>query len=603
MKDLTIVVYDYANNNFNLELNHYFAKNLEMYEQLKQQLDIVVIAADDSKYTFNPKYLEAFDLRTTDETLDVTLKSINSNYILLMDSQSVLSLPLVEIIGFVKQQTADLVFSTIKKDANLQISTLKTKADKQLFGRENFKEISSLIWQLDLNGTLIKTETLKNLGQLKISNAIHSRLLLNQLLLSNSKFELLQKNIVRQRNIIMSEIQFENLITSLFNDYQIIVDRYFDQLSQEQLRNLSMQFLNDLIQLDEIATNNKRIQLKKYRQLLKTFKEQYRNPLLSNLTIFERQQLTSLLKRKLNRELIKRKYYSLIQQGLKQMPKKENKVVFVNQSQKFEGELKYYIRQIVSNKENKLFYFNTDQKIKGIKSFGAKRKYKYYYHLHTASEIIYFDHVVDNFIGSNKQEVIEIFGQLTNLKYQPLQKNYSLLADTSRVESGKYHLQVINQFRCPNDKIRTSMQNLVTCEVTTNKLASETFFTKHVSNPELIKQLRDKYKQTDHKTKILYPICDLPYHQYIDIKKINSYLKANEVLVLVPMTKEYTLTNIHKQAYILCENNTDIIEMALICNGIVDTNTRLVPLFKKDNRRVVDIEYDNYLNEELIGEY
>lgn len=602
MKELTIIVYDYALNNFNLELNHYFAHNLEMFEEIEQNLEIIIIAPNKDKYEFNPHYLEHIDVRTNNEDLKSTLKTVQSKYTLLMDSQDVFVMDLNSILDAIRRQTADLVFTQLEYNANKNIEFKNNKSAHNIFGLENYKTIGEDKWLLNLKGLIIKTDYLKSIEHLNIINAINSRLIYNQLLLNDPKIEYYQKALVSGRITIPTELELDEKFKMILKEYEQLISSYYQNLPKSLIKIFAKQLVNDLTYVHKLLQLNPKIHGKKYRKSLRKFSDNHQNELTKQLAIGERISLIKIYQKQKDGKKIRQKYFSVIQILFKQLPKKKNKIVVLNKDDKFKGELKYYTRNLIKENPNYQIYFKTKQKIKGLNPIKSEFGLMYYYHLHTAEEIVYFDMISDRFKKSDVQIVNEVFNDISSLTYPFIQYNYDLLNSSYQVKGAKQHLENVNELICPNKYVMNKLVDVVENKLQVQRLYSEQFLVDNIQNYELIANLKKKYKLQMSKSYILYPILDLPYQQYIDVKEINEKLKENEVLILVPLTSAYSLVNIHRQGYVLCDGNVDLIEIALLCEGIVNNGNTLLDIYRNSYRKIIEINYDMYLMEEMVGQ-
>ncbi len=601
MKDLTIIVSDYAHNNLNIELNQYFDVNFKMFPKLKEQIDIHVIAESNNKYEYNTKYINNITLHTNNEMLVNIVDSIDSTYVLFIDSQHSIHGTLEDIHKYISKAEGDLIFTDVGSSKFSVKKISKNNSQKRIFGLEKFDKVDKDKWNLNLHGTFVRKTLLDEIGNLEITNIVNSRLLFNQLLLCEPQIKYEQKIFVYQIVIIANEIDFDKKFTQVISDYDRFISQYFNVLTSEHLKAINKQLISDLEMLSSYLLLNPKIQKQKYRKLLLDHFKTNSSTMNKSVNALEKKKTYNLFRSRLNREVAARKFYTSAQQMMKLLPKKENKIVFINQSKNFDGELKYFTRRIVGEQTEAKLYFSTKQKIKGFNNLTTTHNLKYYYHLHTAMEVIYFDMVIDNFLKSEKQTVVEVYNEYSKVQYPLLNKKSNLIIEQYKYDQALNHIANLDEMICPNKYVANKFSKNLNRECSVRPLASERFFNKHQKNYDLINKLLQKYKLTKTKDYILYPVLNLNHHQYIDVRSINQKLTDNEVLIIVPLTNEFTVCNIHHEPYILFEYNTDVIELALICNGIIDNDNTLVDLFHKSFRKVIDINYDEEFIETVYG--
>ncbi len=600
MKDLAVIIYDYTSNNYNIELNYYFDKNLDIYPELEKKVELFLVSPNHNKYEFNPRFIDKIGIYTENESLSEVLAKINSKYTLLISSQDILSHSLKEIIDNISKYDAEMIFTNVEYQNIKNQKHEKNEAQNRLFELENEKNINNDLWNLNFTGTFIRTDYLKAAENLMVTNAINSRLLYNELLLNLSDFKIYQTNIVIKRDLIYGDLECERFVNQIIREFSLNLEDYYMASDKKIRTNLINQYLNDKKEILYTCSLNNALNTKKYHTMFKYVEKKHINELKNTANHLE------LIKSKLpinqlKTAVLSRKLHTALQISFKLIPITENKIVLINASRKYDGELKYFTSRMLKKLGDSEVYFNSNQNIKGINRIKKFKSLKYYYHLHTASEVIYFDNVFDNFSKSKNQTVVEIYNSNFNKNYLAFDKTLKMNYLTDDQKQLKMHINSVDEFICPDENTALKISEKLNKETSVRELASRRFLNKHINNAELYQKLIKKHNLLVSKDYLLYPILDVNHHQYIDVKALNHGLKNDEIIIFVALSENYTLCNIEKQAYVLMDTDIDVIEIAIICDGIFDNGNNLIEVFRNANRKIVKSNNDVELYELVHG--
>ncbi len=613
MKQITIAIHDNSSDNYNLELIKFIKDNVESYPQLMDEIEFIYYdELNKLDLGLLPKFIELY---TDLKTYNLALQRENSRYVMFIDAQDVLIEPLEQLLITIKKQSADVIVTPLMlQNYSGEVELIKTKGQVRLFSQEKFDNYYADVAQQQVKASLFKKAFLNNHNLLSYSNdRLTSFFYYAKVILNVPVTTILVKSFYAIRQSNLTGEQVGGAINQLLTDYKQTLKYQQIDLNHPYNKYIRSAYINKMDQQMEIAKTAEGFEYEEYlnhfknldhkhqneikKYEYKRLQQQYHNLMLKSMTInkmFIKLPTNNRKKEKINNVVYK--LFSVL-------PVQKDKILIVNNDNNYQGEMRYLVNKMLMEDEKKI-YCTSLTKVKGVKTYNQKNKFVNLYHLATSKQIINLDISVNGYKLKSGQELIQMFNDKNHQKILIDQNNFTKYYPKHAQSQIRENLKNVATIWVENKENRRYIrQSLGNKKVVVKDFPSTLWIKKYQNNGKMLMLLRKKYRFEMLKEYVLYIADETPYYQFINVEKINKSLSKNQVLVIVPPKNKYEITNINQQAYILLDNQVNVVELCLAADAIINNNHYYVANFKALNKQIIDINYTDEVRKEIIGEF
>ncbi len=608
MKQITIAIHDNSKKNYSCELIKFVKDNLISYPKLTEEIEIVYF---DELVKFKQDELpNAIKYFSKYEEYNQALLNDNSRYIVYVDAIDLLLNPLEQLVKMVKKQNADVIVTPLMcREYDGKTNLIETEAQIRLFEKEKFTNLYHDVCMHQVKGTIFKQEFLKE-HQLIYDNqttfAFFAKVMLN--------VPVIDVNVVpfyAVRNLYPKNETVNKELEKLIADYHDVLDYQKIDLNHPYNKFIYESFHFQINQLLSMTIKVKNFDYQKINNEINNLKKMHLNEIKMYGTKLVKTNdfklIIQLVKLKVNEKYnlkhVKNNLIDILYGLINLLPVKREKVLIINDDNNYQGEMKYLVNKLINDGEEKI-YCTSMIKVKGIKSFNQANKIRGLYYKLTAQKIIYLDMQTKILKTFKNQEVIQLFTDFNHQKILFDQNNYADYFSTEMQKQIKLAFKdnVIFWTESKENK-RYLYQSVGSKRVKVKEFASSTWINKYSENNKMITLLRKKYNFEMLNEYVLYIADKVPYHQFIDVKQLNNQLSKNQILVIIPPKNNYDIVNISKQGYMLLDDKVNVVELCLAADAIFANNHCYVEKFKKLNKKIISINYQDEIRNKIVGEF